>query len=142
VPILNLLAAGALAGVLANVTGYLTTGRLFHRYQALTPNTWRAAEAWKQYFYAMAVRVCACIAIGLCYGAVGAVSLLSGLQPISRGASFGLMLWAVTVLPVVLELALFVNWHRGFVVGLLFDWLIVCVLSSVLAAVAMGTMAR
>jgi hypothetical protein len=57
---------------------------------------------------------------------------------ISRGISFGMILWAVTVLPLVHEVALFVNWHGGFVVGLLLDWLVVDVLASVSAAVAVG----
>jgi hypothetical protein len=33
---------------------------------------------------------------------------------------------------------LFVNWHRGFILGLVMDWLVVCVLASVAAAVAVG----
>jgi hypothetical protein len=33
---------------------------------------------------------------------------------------------------------LFVNWHRGFVVGLLLDWLVVCLLASMAAALALG----
>jgi hypothetical protein len=55
-----------------------------------------------------------------------------------RGATFGGLLWGVTILPLVLEVALFVNWHRGFVMGLVLDWLVVCVLAGVAAAVAMG----
>jgi len=43
VVILQPLAAGVVAGILSNITGYLITGRLFHPYQAQTPNTWRAA---------------------------------------------------------------------------------------------------
>ena len=38
---LKALAAGAGAGIAANVTGYLITGWLFHRYQSCTPTTWR-----------------------------------------------------------------------------------------------------
>jgi hypothetical protein len=142
VPILKLLAAGAIAGVVANVTGYVITGRLFHRYQAMTPNTWRATESWTHYLYAAAVRISASIALGFLYATVVAASPVFGLEPISRGAGFGSILWAVTILPVVLEVALFVNWHRHFVVGLLLDWLVVCVLSSVSAAVAVGAVNR
>ena len=137
-PMLKLLAAGAIAGVVANVTGFLITGLLFHRYQALTPNTWRATESWTHYLYAVAVRICASIAIGFLYAAVGTPSRVFGLELIARGVGFGSILWAVTILPVVLEVALFVNWHRLFVVGLLLDWLVVCVLSSISAALAVG----
>jgi len=44
----------------------------------------------------------------------------------------------VTILPLLLEVALFVNWHRGFVVGLLLDWLVVCILASTAAVVVVG----
>ena len=47
--ILKILAAGAIAGIVANATGYVITGRLFHPYQAKTPNTWRATESWTHY---------------------------------------------------------------------------------------------
>ena len=114
---MKLLAAGAFAGVIANVTGYLITGRFFHRYQ---------------------VRISASIGIGFLYAAVGAVSPVFGMEMVTRGATFGSILWMVTILPVVLEMALFVNWHRGFVVGLLLDWLVVCALASVSANVALS----
>lgn len=134
---LKILAAGAIAGILANVTGYLITGRLFHGYQAQTPQTWRATESWTHYQYATVVRIAACIAIAFLYAALG--TLLTGLAgaTIAHGVGFGAMLWAATILPLVLEVALFVNWHRGFVAGLLLDWLVVCVLASASAAIAL-----
>jgi len=135
---LRIVAAGAIAGLLANATGYLITGRLFHSYQAQTPHTWRATESWSHYQYATAIRMAACIAIALLYVALRSVSPTLGDAAIARGASFGLLLWAVTILPVVLEVALFVNWHRGFVLGLLLDWLVVCILASSAAAIAVG----
>ncbi len=62
---LNVLAAGAAAGIAANVTGYVITGRLFHHYQPRTPGTWRAVESWTHYHYASAIRILACIGIAL-----------------------------------------------------------------------------
>lgn len=112
-PIFKLLVAGVFSGVVANVTGYLITGHTFHRYQAMTPNTWRGAESWAHYVYAMTLRLFTCTAIGFMYCLVGAKSPFFHLDPVMRGAIFGGILWAVTMLPVVLELALFVNWHRG-----------------------------
>jgi len=41
-----------------------------------------------------------------------------------------------TAAPVILETALFVNWHRGFVVGLLLDWLVLCLIAGACASVA------
>ena len=136
--ILKVVAAGAIAGVFSNVTGYLITGRLFHPYQARTPNTWRVTESWIDYLHAAAARIIACIAIGFLYAAVGRAAPTFAQDLISRSVSFGVILWAVTTLPLVHELTQFVNWHRGFAVGLLLDWLVVYVLASVSAAVALG----
>jgi hypothetical protein len=138
VVILKVVAAGAIAGVFSNVTGYLITGRLFHPYQARTPNTWRVTESWIDYLHAAAARIIACIAIGFLYAAVGRAAPTFAQDLVSRGVSFGVILWAVTTLPLVHELTQFVNWHRGFAVGLLLDWLVVYVLASVSAAVALG----
>src|SRR5579863_4299583 len=136
--VLNIVTAGVIAGIAANATGYLISGRLFHSYQARTPATWRASESWTHYLLAAAIRIAACIAMGFLYGAFGTAvpSIADG--ALARGVSFGSILWAVTILPLVLEAALFVNWHRGVVVGLLLDWLVVCILASVAAAVAVG----
>lgn len=137
-PILRIIIAGLTVGILANATGYLITGRLFHPYQAKTPHTWRQAESWTHYQYATAIRIAACIGIGLFYAAFAASFAGFGGSAIARGAGFGALLWAATILPLVLEVALFVNWHRGFILGLVMDWLVVCVLASVAAAVAVG----
>jgi hypothetical protein len=136
--ILKIVAGGIIAGVVANVTGYVITGRLFHAYQAKTPNTWRQSESWAHYLYAAAARIAGCVGIGFLYGAIGTQSPALADPAILRGVTFGSLLWAVTILPVVLEASLFVNWHRGFVVGLLLDWLVVCVLASVAAAVCIS----
>jgi hypothetical protein len=135
---LKILAAGVIAGIAANATGYLITGRIFHPYQAKTPSTWRATESWAHYQYATVIRIAACIGVAFVYTVIGA-PLALGTNALSRGISFGSIIWAVTMLPLLLEVALFVNWDRGFVVGLLLDWLIVCVVASVAAAVVVGT---
>jgi hypothetical protein len=134
----KILAAGAVAGIAANGTGYLITGRLFHRFQGMTPGTWRVQESWTQYQYATMIRIGACIAIAFLYARLGPLAPSLAGNSLSRGASFGSILWAATVLPVVGEVALFVNWHRGFVLGLLLDWWIVYVLASVAGAIVAG----
>jgi hypothetical protein len=133
---LKILGAGILAGVLANVTGYVIVGRLFHGYQARTPGTWRPTESWNHYTYSAAIRVFACIGIGAAYYYCAAAASAIPAGSIACAAAFGACLWAVTVLPLVVEASLFVNWHRGFVVGLLLDWLVICVIASAAAAVA------
>ncbi len=125
-----------IAGIVSNVTGYVITGRLFHPYQAKTPDTWRAAESYAHYLYSAGVRVLACIGIAFLYGLLAGSTAVFGSASIMGAAVFGFSLWAVTVVPVVIEAALFVNWHRGFVAGLLLDWLIVCVIASIAACFA------
>jgi len=130
------LAAGVVAGLLANGSGYLITGRLFHPFQARTPDTWRATEDWSNYTYAALVRIGACVAIALLYAAVGFSFPSIGPGALARGASFGALLWLIAILPVLVEVAFFVNWHRGFVVGLLIDWLVTCAIAGMAAAIA------
>ena len=136
---LKILEAGVIAGIAANATGYLTTGRIFHPYQAKTPGTWRATESWTHYQYATVIRLAACIGIAFAYARLGA-PLAFGANALAQGIGFGSIIWAITILPLLLELGLFVNWHRGFIAGLLLDWLLVCVIASVAAAVALGAL--
>ena len=135
---LKMLGAAAVAGLLTNGTGYLITGRLFHPYQATTPDTWRKNESWNHYLYATLARIAACIAIAFLYSALGTHAAVLGEGALSRGVGFGSLLWLATILPMCLEVALFVNWHRAFVAGLLIDWLVVCVLASTAAALVAG----
>jgi hypothetical protein len=137
--VIKIIAGGLVAGILANLSGYLITGRLFHGFQARTPNTWRAAESWAHYLYASGVRLFSCLAIILLQNAVGAM-----VPPIVRstllgGAAFGACLWAAIAAPIILEAALFVNWHRGFVIGLLLDWLALCIIASMIGSIVTGT---
>jgi hypothetical protein len=138
---LRVLLDGAIAGILTTVTGYWITGRLFHAYQARTPNTWRSTESWASYLVSTGLRLFACIMIaglyGGLYGGLEIGTSVFGRATIASGAIFGAGLWTITVAPVILEAALFVNWHRGFVVGLLLDWLIVFVLAGVAGVVAL-----
>ena len=136
---LKILEAGVVAGIVANATGYLITGRIFHPYQAKTPGTWRATESWTHYQYATAIRIAACIGIAFAYALLGA-PLAFGTNELAKGIGFGSMIWAITILPLLLEVGLFVNWHRGFVAGLLLDWLVVCVIASMAAAVVLGAL--
>ena len=135
---LRIVTAGALAGIAANATGYAITGRWFHPYQARTPAAWRPGESWKHYQYATLIRIGACLAVACLYAALARAVPSFATGALARGASFGALIWGAAIVPLVLEVSLFVNWHRGFVVGLLLDWLVVCLLASMAAALALG----
>jgi hypothetical protein len=133
---LNPVVAGVVAGILSNVTGYVITGQLFHPYQQQTPNTWRATESHAHYLYSAGARIVACVGIVLLYGVAATSTAFFGSGAASGAALFGVCLWTATVAPVILEVAVFVNWRRGFVVGLLLDWLVVCVIAALMAYAA------
>jgi hypothetical protein len=134
---LKLLGAGVIAGIAANATGYLIVGRIFHSYQAKTPGTWRVTESWTHYQYAAVIRLAASIGIVFAYSFLGA-SLAFEANALAQGVTFGSIIWVITILPLLLEAGLFVNWHPGFLAGLLLDWLVVCVIASLAAAVVLG----
>ena len=136
--VLKIIAAGLIAGILANITGYLITARFFHKFQARTPDTWRATESWSHYMYSTGIRLFSCVAIVILYAASRAIvpTILGSIA--LRGAAFGGCVWAAVAAPIIIEIALFVNWHRGFVVGLLLDWLVLCVIAGKVAALVIG----
>jgi hypothetical protein len=106
---------GAITGLVMSVTtSYLITGRLFHRYQAKTPGTWRA-ETWHQHFLAMLLYAIAGASLGWLFTLSGAPSV--------DGALFKLCVavW-ILVAACILMQALYVNWHPGFAIGLAVDW--------------------
>jgi hypothetical protein len=137
VPLTRLLLAGALAGFLGTMTSWLVTGNLFHRFQARTPATWRPVEGYQQYSLSSVITLVAAMLIALLYGLTGGIASLAGTAWVVQGAAFGLLCWAALAAPVLCSMGLFVNLHRGMVVGLLLDWLLVALLASVAAACAM-----
>ena len=130
----SMLMAGVVAGIAANLTGWLITGRLFHSFQASTPATWRAKEGTGHYTAAALLRIFACIQIAFAFAALNGAALLVGHGWAASGVLFGLLAWLALVLPVLLEIYVFVNWHRGMVTGLLLDWLVLCGLAGLSAS--------
>jgi hypothetical protein len=132
----RILLDGAIAGVISTGTGYFLTGRLFHSYQARTPEIWRSGESWSSYLLSSVLRLLVCIVIAWLYSRFDFAASPFGRGTIAGGALFGLGLGAITVAPALLEAALFVKWHPGFVVGLVLDWLIVFMLAGIAGSVA------
>jgi len=106
---------GAITGlILSATTSYLITGRLFHPYQKKTPSTWRA-ESWRQHLFAMLLQ-------SIAGAGLGAVFALSGAPPIGIHLfELGAAVWVLLTACILIQ-ALYVNWDRGFVVGLVVDW--------------------
>jgi hypothetical protein len=106
---------GAIAGlILSSTTSFLITGRLFHRYQKKTPSTWRT-ESWRQHLLAMLLQTIAGAGLGGLFAMGGAPPI--GIRLFDLGAA----VWMVVAACILIQ-ALYVNWDRGFVVGLVLDW--------------------
>jgi hypothetical protein len=106
---------GAIAGlILSSTSSFLITGRLFHPYQKRTPSTWRT-ESWRQHLLAVLLQAIAGAGLGGLFAVAGAPPI--GLKLFELGAT----VWAVLATCILIQ-ALYVNWHRGFVLGLLIDW--------------------
>ena len=106
---------GAIAGLIMNATAsYLITGRLFHRYQQKTAATWRP-DSWRHHLFAMLLQAIAGAGIGWLFVFCGAPSI--GFTLVELAAA----IWIVLVACILIQ-ALYVNWHVGFVVGLVLDW--------------------
>jgi len=109
------ISVGAITGLaLGATTSFLITGRLFHPFQARTPATWRP-ESWRQHALALLLHLIA-------GGGLGLLLTLSGAPPIgSTLLELMAAIWIVIASCLLIH-ALYVNWHPGFVVGLLLDW--------------------
>jgi hypothetical protein len=106
---------GALTGLVLSATAsYLITGRLFHPYQSKTPGTWRG-ESWRHHLFAMLLQAIAGAGLGWLFALAGAPPVGVALFELAAAA------WAVIVACILIQ-ALYVNWHIGFVVGLIADW--------------------
>ncbi len=106
---------GAIAGlILSSTSSFLITGRLFHPYQKKTPSTWRT-ESWRQHLFAMLLQTIAGAGLGGLFAIGGAPTI--GIRLFDLGAA----VWMVVAACILIQ-ALYVNWDRGFVVGLSLDW--------------------
>ena len=127
------LMAGAIAGVICIMASWFITGVLVHPLQAETPGTWRAEEGPTQYAAASGLTLGAAVIVALFFSVTGGVHI-SGVHPgLMNGLTFGLFCWAALAVPVLLSMSLFVNMRRGFVLGLILDWMLVSVIAGGLA---------
>jgi len=130
-------APGAIAGILAIFTSWFWMGFVFHRFQRLTPNTWRP-ENNRSYMLSSAVTFLSCIAIATVFLLVARMGgvFAGGLTGALRFAAVVWMAWSA---PLVLDAAIFINLHPWFVVGQVVNALTNSVLACSIAACWRGT---
>jgi hypothetical protein len=127
----HVIVIGLVAGLPGILTSALITGFLFHPFQRHTPASWRGHEGPARYAAAGALKLVAGIFITLLVCVAIGVTGFGG--PVTRGMAIGGFTWAAAALPAVASVGLFVNLHRGFIAGLLLDWLVVCVMAGGIA---------
>ena len=132
-PIVRVVIAGAAAGLLSIMTSWLITGGLFHRFQALTPATWRPAEGAREYAAASAFNVVATMALTVLFAATGGLHAWDPGSHLLNGLLFGALAWLALPLPLLCTQALFVNFHRGVTIGSALDSLALCLLAGAAA---------
>lgn len=130
----SVMMAGAVCGAAAVVIGGVIQGAIFHKFQKLTPSTWRP-EGPRQYALGTLARLLVGVGFPLVFAYTGyPVNPMKSVTPTEYGAMFGLLAWAALTLPMILSSAVFVNYHKGFVVGLLLDWLLIAVVCGIACA--------
>lgn len=132
----RIILAGLISGVIGVLSSWLITGVIFHSFQSRTPQTWRAGEGAAQYAAASALTILAALVITSFFAATGGLHGVTG--PISNGIYFGFLCWAALALPITLSVSLFVNLDKGFVVGLLLEWLAVSLIAGGVAGWFLG----
>src|SRR3954463_7853791 len=109
------LAPGAVAGIVSVFTAWFWMGVVFHRFQRLTPNTWRP-ENNRSYMLSSVVTILTCIAIATVFllvarmGGVFAGGLTGALR-------FAAVCWMALTAPFIVNAAVFINLHPWFVLG-------------------------
>jgi hypothetical protein len=124
---------GLIAGVLSIFTSWLWMGAIFHRFQKLTPQTWRRETA-RSHALSSALHILAAVGIALLFTIVASDQSSSFAAGIGGGLQFALACWCVFALPIVLGDAIYINLHPLVVLGQLLDWLSTSLLATVITA--------
>ena len=131
------LAPGAIAGIVSIFTSWLWMGVVFHRFQRLTPNTWRPENS-RSYALSSVITFLSCIAIATFFllvarmGGVFAGGLIGALR-------FAAVAWMALSAPLIVTGAVFINLHPWFVVGRVVNALTTSILACVITAWRRGT---
>lgn len=100
-------------------------GFLFHRFQQLTPNTWRR-ESGTSYALSSALHVLAAVGIAALFTISTRAHTPHFPMGLHGALLFGFVCWGVFALPIILEGAVFINLHPlvvvGRLLGLAFDF--------------------
>ena len=131
------LAPGAVAGIVAFFTSWFWMGFVFHRFQKLTPNTWRR-ENNRSYMLSSMITFLSCIGIATVFLLVARMGgvFAGGLPGALRFAAVVWMAWSA---PLIVEAAVFINLHPWFVVSQVVNALTTSLIACGITACWRGT---
>jgi hypothetical protein len=125
------LVPGLIAGVASIFTSWLLMGGIFHEYQKETPETWRP-EGARSYTLASLLHVFTAIAIAYLFTLIVRFNVAIFASGFLGSVLFAICIWAALALPIILESAVFVRFHRFVVVGRLLDSLTTALLACII----------
>lgn len=125
------LVPGLIAGIVSIFTSWILMGGIFHRFQRETPETWRP-EGPSSYTFASLLHIFAAVAIACLFTLILRFNVGTFARGLRGQLLFAICLWGAVALPMIVESALFIRIHRLVVVGRLLDWLLTCLLASVI----------
>jgi hypothetical protein len=129
----RILVAAIASAVTALAISYVMIAWLFHDYQKLTPATWRP-EGPREYTLGSCVSLLNGFAFAVLFAMTGSTLAVRMGHWLPAGLLFGLASFVALALPVILSDAIFVNLHRGFVIGSLLNSLLTCLACGVICA--------
>jgi len=131
------LAPGAVAGIVALFMSWFWMGFVFHRFQKLTPNTWRP-ENNRSYMLSSMITFLSCIGIATVFLLVARMGgvFAGGLPGALRFAAVVWMAWSA---PLIVEAAVFINLHPWFVVSQVVNALTTSLIACGITACWRGT---
>ncbi len=119
---MDVFVAGLFSALAAAVIGYFTTDLIFRRYQLRTPALWRARRM-RIHLLGLGADLVFGMMFATFFWLTGGIGWLNVGQWPKMGFLFGIGCWGAVALPMLLSMSIFVNFHRGVVVGMLLEWL-------------------
>jgi hypothetical protein len=121
---MQVLIAALLSAAIGIAIDWVVNLKMFHRFRMRTPGTYRERQ---RHMLIRAAIVLAAFLYAAFFVITGGIGWLNVDQWVRIGVLYGFGAWAAFILPVLLSMAIFVNLHRGVVIGLLLDWLLISV---------------
>jgi hypothetical protein len=128
---MTILLAAVISSIVGILIDWVVTIKVFHRFRRRTPATYRNLS---RHMLVWAAIVIAAFTYSGFFAITGGVGWLNVRQWVQIGVLFGVGCWAALPLPLLLSLSVFINLHRGVVIGLLLEWLLISVAFGVVCS--------